>query len=76
MFYLLTKFKFEGREHMEIGGEDIGSLMDVDIGTELGYLRSLRGKGKTPVDDSGGLVFREFKMLQVGSSPREDSSGG
>ena len=33
MIYLLTKFK--RREHIEIGGEDIGSLMDVDIGTEV-----------------------------------------
>ena len=24
-----------GREHIEISGEDIGSLMDVDIGTEV-----------------------------------------
>jgi hypothetical protein len=36
MFYLLTKFKFqETRENMDIGGEDIDSLMDVDIRTEV-----------------------------------------
>lgn len=28
---------------------------------------------KTPVENSGGLAFREF---EVGSSPREDPSGG
>ena len=35
MNYLLTIKNYKGREHIEIGGEAIGSLMDVDIGTEV-----------------------------------------
>lgn len=47
---------------MEIGGEDVGSLMNADIGTELGSLRSFGAKGKTLVEESGGHAFKEFDL--------------
>lgn len=62
----------EERDHMEIGGEDVGYLMNVDIGTELDSLRSFGAKGKTLVEESGGHAFREF---DVELSPREGPSG-